>query len=68
MTKIGYRFINWALIFLIGFIMHEGLRDVDGMEGTIISEQYKGSCWESDFQTIDLDDSFMYVQVKKTIS
>lgn len=65
MTKIGYRFINWALIFLAGFITYELCRDVNGMEGTVVSEQHKGKFWKKDCQTIDLDDSFIYVQIEK---
>lgn len=65
MTKIGYRFINWALIFLAGFIIYEFTRNVDGMEGTIVSERYKGAIWHKDLQMIDLDDSFIYVLIEK---
>lgn len=65
MTKIGYRFINWALLFLAGFILYELDRDIDGMEGTIISERLKADGYENDCHFIDLDDSFVYVLIEK---
>lgn len=65
MTKIGYKFINWALLFLVGFIIYELARDVNGMEGTIVTECHKGGFWKEDLQVIDLDESFVYVLQEK---
>lgn len=65
MTRIGYRFINWALAFLVGFIIYELARDVNGMEGIIVTESHKGGFWKKDLQVIDLDDSFVYVVQEK---
>lgn len=65
MTKIGYRFINWALLFLAGFIVYEFTRNIDGMEGVVVSECLKSDGYKKDFCLIDLDNSFMYVLVEK---
>lgn len=65
MTKIGYRFINWALLFLAGFIVYEFNRNIDDMEGIVVSECLKSDGYTKDFHFIDLDDSFMYALIEK---